>query len=210
LEDKIKEKDQRIEELDKQIEELQERQVQSNSVSEITDFEGVREGLRRLCKELIRDKKELQKKLKEAYSKIKRLEAQLKELKRESDKHAEELQEQLDRTKRELTQLKAERDDYTKSADNSQVIVENGETIEQLETAASVATPQETVGQTHPRTSPSLASTTLQEGSQRAASHRRHSSGSKHSHSSKKEGKITGMYQDIFGRGTKKQIACPR
>jgi chromosome segregation ATPase len=210
---KIKDKDLKIDGLNKQIEKLQKQQIQSNNSSEIVDLESQREGLRRLCTELMDEKKELQRQLQEANSTIERLETQLEKLrktKRMVDKHAEELQEQLDDTKRELTQIKAERDEYAKRADSSQVIVENRDTIEQFETTASVTIPQETVGQAHSHTSTSLASTVLRESSHKATSHRRRISGSKHSHSSKKEGKVTGYFEDVFGRGVKMQIACPR
>jgi TolA-binding protein len=75
--------------------------------------------IQKLCKQLVSDKKDLQKQLNKAHSKIKTLKEQLerqimklRQKQREDDEYANDLREKLDHTERELDQRKIECDGH--------------------------------------------------------------------------------------------------
>jgi chromosome segregation ATPase len=196
LREEVKRKDREIAKLNTEIDNLQEQQLRNISSPKVEEWARQCQNLRKLCKQLMSDKKDLQKQLNKAHSNIERLEEQLERLgkklrqkQRDGDEHADELREKLDRTERELDQTKIERDEHADRAESLRMLVaESWDTIEQKKE-----------GQAYPPTSPSL---TVQGTSQR---HRRSSSGSKQSHSNKHKALRSRVTEDIFGRGAKKE-----
>ena len=77
LREEIKKKDRGIAKLNTEIDNLPEQQLRHISSPEVEKWAGQRQNLREFCKQLMSDKKDLQKRLNKAHSKIEKQEEQL-------------------------------------------------------------------------------------------------------------------------------------
>lgn len=135
--------------------------LQNIASPDIAKLELERQNLKKLCDELISEKKYLRKRLEEAEDEIEELRKKLTQKRGEGNQRTKKFLGELDRTKseldhtkRRLTQVELDRDEQTQRADNWQNILEGRSAIEQSERpSAAIAsqgtTPQETT--THRR-----------------------------------------------------------
>jgi chromosome segregation ATPase len=157
----IKEKNLEIKRLEEETNRLQKEVLQNIASPDVAKLELERQNLKKLCDELISEKKDSQKRLEEAEDEIEELRKKLTQTRKEGNQRTEELLGELDRTKseldhtkRRLTQAELDRNEQTRRADNWQNILEGRSAIEQSERlSAAIAlqgtSPQETT--THRR-----------------------------------------------------------